>query len=362
MNDKELQNEIKILLDYLSDNLTSRDRYLFERKVECDAFDQEAIDGCLKISPSEVKQDLNTLRRGASCVRSKCFLWVSLAIFIVVFIVMACLFFPKLQSPKHVSSSPIKSAVQVPAPEPKADSVLKETFQEPVVTDTVVSVEESPKVEEQVSTGVKIPVPSPEKYNEVINYKGRIVDAESKKPIQWAEVSVHDSDRKTITKGDGTFSIDLAGSTTPCFIVKFRNYMDTEFVLSESNSETILMKPKSEGSAEPIESIFAGKKNLASEPQPEGGMAKFKKYLAANLVYPQDVTNPTEQTVEVNFLVKPTGQPINFEVTSSPGRAFTTETMRVISRGPWWYPAKIDGNAVMGDVSLTVVFKPHAGK
>lgn len=363
MSDKENQKgQIKRLLNYLSNRLPDEERNLFEREMECDVFDREALDGFRKIGPDEVRKDLRSLHVGGiHAMPSKRFFLILGIIILIVILVLAAVFFIPLLKQKLEVRKQAETTIQTkPVAEQLVDSVQFETPITEAVDDTLVEEPTTLEVEEEavkpLTDEAKI---SAEDYNLVINYKGRIVDATTKDPIQWAIVTVYNSNRQTITKSDGTFSIDLAGSTAPCFIVKFKKYIDKEFVLSKDSSETILMETEEAGQETSSISLFANVKKNIVDPTPSGGMSKFEKYLAENLVYPEDAKNLGTQIVQVNFLIKASGQPFNFEVTNSPGRAFTTETMRVISRGPWWNPATIDGEAVMGDMALKVVFKPQ---
>ncbi len=88
-----------------------------------------------------------------------------------------------------------------------------------------------------------------------------------------------------------------------------------------------------------------------------GGKEELMRYIAGNVVYPQDAAaNGIQGTVLLRFVVTSTGEVSRVEVTRSVNPLLDGEALRVISGMPRWKPGKQDGNPVPVWFSVPVVF------
>jgi len=105
------------------------------------------------------------------------------------------------------------------------------------------------------------------------------------------------------------------------------------------------------------EEIFAVVEESA---KPQGGMAEFYKYLASNMIIPEEVKNGTVSgRVSIEFLIDSTGVivPDKVFVVQSLSRACDAEAVRLIRGSPPWSPGMSRGKPVRQRYTLPVIFK-----
>ena len=95
-----------------------------------------------------------------------------------------------------------------------------------------------------------------------------------------------------------------------------------------------------------------------AQPEPLGGMSLYRSYLEKNIRYPKEMAIPRRETVRVRFKVSLVGDPFDIVVDRSPGEAFTYEATRLVLEGPRWSPAIQNGRPVIGEASLRINFRP----
>jgi len=105
----------------------------------------------------------------------------------------------------------------------------------------------------------------------------------------------------------------------------------------------------------PSDKLFS---DLDAEPKPIGGEKLFRTYLETNCRYPAGSGKDSKETVRLKFRVSTNGNPHQISITKSPGPEFSNEAIRLIVEGPRWSPAIKDGKPVVGEVSLRINFKP----
>ncbi len=91
-----------------------------------------------------------------------------------------------------------------------------------------------------------------------------------------------------------------------------------------------------------------------------GGLEAFKKYLAENVIYPENaVTNKIEGTVYVRFVISDKGTVSNVRITKAIPNCdeCSEEVLRVFSSMPNWKPAKYKGEIVDSYFNSKVTFK-----
>ncbi len=362
MADKATNNEhLDSLLAYLANKLSSDERYRFERETECDPFDAQALEGFQQFPLSDIQKDLRSLRlnppRTLPVKAIKIAAGVLVGLLVLWGLVLAIRSIPGRTEP---DPSMPKVAEVVTEIQP-VDSALFKT--EASAQEANVGIQtNNPELDEDAIQPEKIPSAAVAGSDKIINYKGIVVNSETKRPMPGVEISVKNSSRQTVTGYDGSFSLDLAESTHPVFIARFDGMEEKQFLLKEK-AETISISPENiEKPADQVPMSVRTNRTNSSDvtpPAPVGGMARYEEYLRRNQVYPAEVGSRKVEEVHINFLVKTTGQPIKLQVTKTPGQAFTQEAIRLVLEGPKWEPAVVNGNPSVGDVSLKITFVPR---
>ena len=91
---------------------------------------------------------------------------------------------------------------------------------------------------------------------------------------------------------------------------------------------------------------------------PMGGRAEFKMYLEGYLRYPQQaLTNEIEGKVTIQFTVATSGDLSEFRVVRGIGYGCDEEVVRLIKKGPKWYPTRRGGEPVVGKMRVKVRFR-----
>ena len=97
---------------------------------------------------------------------------------------------------------------------------------------------------------------------------------------------------------------------------------------------------------------------VENQPEPEGGMTAFYKYVGENLKYPNLARrNNIEGRVFVKFVVERDGSLTDVQVLKGIGGGCDEEAVRVIQSAPKWKPGKQRGRPVRVQMILPIVFK-----
>ncbi|MFZ6024962.1 MAG: N-acetylmuramoyl-L-alanine amidase [Bacteroidota bacterium] len=90
-----------------------------------------------------------------------------------------------------------------------------------------------------------------------------------------------------------------------------------------------------------------------------GGDTAWRNYLVRNLNRDIPVTNgapPGKYAVKVSFIVDRAGKLNDIKAENDPGYGTATEVVRMLSKGPNWTPAKVNGKEVVSRFEKTVTF------
>jgi len=122
---------------------------------------------------------------------------------------------------------------------------------------------------------------------------------------------------------------------------------------ASKNARTAIMK-KAEIEDE-SKSIFTVVEEIPSFP---GGEAERNKFLAENIVYPQQaVENGIQGTVYVSFIVNSDGKIEDVKILRGIGSGCDEEALRVLKMMPPWHPGKQNGRTVRVRYTMPVSFK-----
>lgn len=111
---------------------------------------------------------------------------------------------------------------------------------------------------------------------------------------------------------------------------------------------------------QPVDEEFEGETFtiVEEQPQPEGGMQAFYKYVQENLKYPEQARADTIQgKVYVQFVVDKDGSITDAKTIKGIGGGCDEEAVRVIANSPKWIPGKQRGEAVKVRMILPITFK-----
>jgi TonB family protein len=101
---------------------------------------------------------------------------------------------------------------------------------------------------------------------------------------------------------------------------------------------------------------------VEQQPNPEGGMSGWNKYLAMNLRYPLEARQRgVEGTVIVVFEIYTDGSIHNVEILRGIGGGADEEAVRVVSNAPKWEPGRQRGRAVKTRMRLPIRFRIEKG-
>lgn len=362
MADKATNNEhLDNLLAYLANKLPSDERYRFERETECDPFDAEALEGFRQLSLSEVQKDLRSLKLNAPRTLPVKTIKIAVGILAGALVLWGLILAIRAIPGRDQQKTSLPEIAKVETEKQPIDSALFQNDTPQQEANVGIQSNNSDPNEEEIQAE-EIPTTTAAGSDKIINYKGIVVNSETKRPMPGVEISVKNSSRQTVTGYDGSFSLDLAESTHPVFIARFDGMEEKQFLLKEK-AETISISPENiEKPADQVPMSVRTNRTNTSEvtpPSPVGGMARYEEYLRRNQVYPAEIKSRKTEEVHINFLVKTSGQPIKLQVTKTPGQAFTQEAIRLVLEGPKWTPAIVNGNPSVGDVSLKITFVPR---
>ena len=97
---------------------------------------------------------------------------------------------------------------------------------------------------------------------------------------------------------------------------------------------------------------------LDSIPHYPTGIAAFMRWLQRTMIYPPEcVRRHEEGTVEVAFIVEPSGQIADVRILRGATAALNHEAMRVMAMMPKWLPAQKNGRPIRAQVTLPIVFE-----
>lgn len=97
---------------------------------------------------------------------------------------------------------------------------------------------------------------------------------------------------------------------------------------------------------------------VENQPEPEGGMAAFYKYVGKEMDYPKQARRMgVEGRVFMQFVVDKDGSLTEIKVLKGIGSGCDEEAIRVLKAAPKWKPGKQRGRPVKVRMSIPIVFR-----
>ncbi len=313
---------------YVRGEMTKRQENAFQRKLQRDPFEAEAVEGLETLKPDESMEDISKLERrlDSRISRRKKYILYRIAASVAVLMIISSIFLVVNRKDKAVDVGGIPAPAIVaeksesaPVSIPEEKSTGKETID---TRETVQpGVMEEPKAEIALTD-----VP-----DEVKNEPGVVIEPADVKGIA-AEEQVLVAEKAEV-------------QAAPAAVEK-------EAAAMEYAAADVARKA---AKAEAVTAAFRESGRIAPEPVP--GRNDFEKYLRENIRIPEMLPAGDSVIVEISISITSTGQIKSIRIIDSPGEEFSKEARRLIEEGPGWNPAKSSGAQVEDSVKLKVLFK-----
>jgi hypothetical protein len=203
---------------------------------------------------------------------------------------------------------------------------------------------------------------------------GVVVSMEDMGPIPGADIVLSGESEKTVSDLDGRFILPSADSQ-PSVIASFIG-METEVFQLESQhdnmlvmqadpillDEVIVVARVSDTPKAALTSSSRSVKKEESSPsysaaEPPDGYRAYRKYVRKNMIFPEEYIQGEREIVVLVLTVTSKGQVSNIMPLRSPGIDYNREAIRLISEGPDWKPALVNGSPIDEQLRIRIVFK-----
>jgi len=397
------KSELTGFARYIRGEMSKREEYAFQRKLQKDPFAEEAAEGLSQISPNDALTDISILRkrldRRVSGSRKMVFYRIAASVAVLMIISSVFIIINRNKPVRELSKS---EPVRVPAEVRMADA-SEEKGQEtiagintsgapqiqPAEPEVTVADEPQPALdetirEEAIDKAVTEPAvllaaeepaaaPPAASLREAAfaEVRGTIISSEDNLPIPGAVVSMKGTNNMVITDTEGRFRMPVTDSVTPVLVANFIGMetqefpvrKDTEMKISMTPSEMALSEVVVVGYGKASKSDAAGAAATGDQAeaayitaQPVPGKSEFDKYIEENIQNPPSLPAGQRVVVVISFIVKSTGIIENINIIRSPGKEFADEAIRLIREGPAWKPAIENGRTIDDEVKIRIVF------
>jgi hypothetical protein len=323
---KNIKNSLAEFFRYIRNELSGKDRNIFERGIQRDPFAEEALEGFSTISEKEAAEDISVLNESIRqrTVRKSGSILYRIAGIVVLLLAISAVLFITYKKPES------QLALNTPAPESieiiRNQAIIVSDSKDNAVSDRAREDKKSIVETEQSTTGA-----------------ARITGSSEKQSVTLNEIAT--PEEAVVSRDE--LSKKLIVSAPASAMARKRS-----FPSDSALSEVIVIGYSSRKSDKEEEDI-----SEYLHPQPSIGKAEFDEYVKNNLHRPDTADGGKKMVVVLNFLVHTNGRIDSFRIIKSPGKVYSDEAIRVIKAGPAWNPATDNGKAVEEDVRLRIVFK-----
>lgn len=204
--------------------------------------------------------------------------------------------------------------------------------------------------------------------------KGTIISSEDSLPLPGTAINIKGTTEGVVTDYNGNFEIKAEPGQV--LVANFIGMQPREVKVAGNDIGDILLEPDllsvdevvvvgygiqgrvagvSTGSSQEVRFDRETTEFLPAEP--EGGMSSYRTYISDNQRFPGDYTESDRAVVRLKFTLVPGEALRDFEIINSPGERFSAEAIRLVTEGPAWKPATLDGEPVSDTVRLRIVFR-----
>ncbi len=193
--------------------------------------------------------------------------------------------------------------------------------------------------------------------------EGRVTSAEDGSPLPGVSVVIKGSTIGTHTDANGFYHIETA-SPNATLQYAFIGMRTAEVKVDKTNEVNVKLEEDGMALSEVVVTGYGTRRANQSipvtveAPYPVNGNREFKKYLDANVRYPEEaVLKKTEGRVIVEFTVNYDSTLSDFTIIRGIGNGCDEELIRLIKEGPKWTPAKSNNFAVSDKVRVRFKFE-----
>ncbi len=334
-NDKDRDFKNSNLFRYRNRKMTEGERYDYERQLQKDPFESDALEGLQSLSSEEIAKDMGAIRKRLSKIIRPVGLSkiLRIAAVAVVLVGVSSLFLVReMRKPPRMISEIIEKAEQeseiIEIVKPQTDiTEREETFDKMPVE----ALEAVKAVEEEI-------------YTDKISDKFYDPDGVKKKETIGGVniISVDEVADEAIV----TTPVQVSKSMKRAVVVEEPELLfPGEVAMEEDDYER------------EVPEVEEGEVVGYIAPVPVGGLRVFKEYIKEHQLFPESWNESGREVVRLKFQVGIDSVITNIEIVKSPGDLFSNEAIRLINEGPVWIPATRNGLAVVDSVKLRIVFR-----
>ncbi len=385
-------------LRYSSNEMSGEERNAFERNLQKDSFDEEAMEGLSNLSESELSQDLNELRsRISGKIKSgNRFNTYRLVAGLAILLSISSVFYfmisqriernhgkefisetTELDDKEKLSQGPTKEILPVTgaqaenqaSPEtiiaekndlPPVEKKARETERIQIIAGNV---EEEPgkpgNLSPNLTADKKEYISSPEATaaaraasgtSTVENKLAAAEESETRKykgKTESADIGLKGATNSVVSDKKGAYEIatvkddDSSAILQPEYMGMEKQELlaeeETEFNIVMNPSETVINETgKEEPAAASRAKLSKVNFNVQDDASPVKGYEYFEKYIGEQQKFPATKLDISTAKVILEFLVDKSGRPSGIKIIESPGKEFSDEAKRLLLEGPEW--------------------------
>ena len=360
-NNKHIDD--KEFLKYLNDKMTLEERNQFERELQKNPFEEEALEGFLKLKPDELQKDLIELKNKINQKKQKYKYryWAAAATFLLI-VSSGIIWFQFQQKSLTMEIAEFKTEQEQSDIEP-IQNIRKEADTENAtlqsippekkkVTETIISEannEINTPIEESESRQLAKEKVSIEKIiientvDDEINRKEREIDQEI-------------TNVRVLSQAKRTHVLPTAKNPERDISAPETNQERVLFNVLKSADERTDSSPVAALIGEPLLEKTTPKKMVDSKAQPEVGMKQFQEYLKNEAVLPKSYSK-RKATVKLLLEINGNGEITEIKNQNNSDLNLFEQAKTIIESGAKWQAEIKNGVHIDSVVKLKIVFK-----
>lgn len=371
---KNRDERIKDTRRYLDGEMSDRERNAFEKKLQGDPFEEEALEGLSGLSSDDLKKDIGILdARLKRRVHKRTPLYYRIAAAVVVLMAISSLFLVReLRKPAMMMSDNIV--------------VLQDTTEEEIMAPGNVAVDRlrediSEAAGENASRRSVVPAENPAKeQDEEIVDDMLTLDIQAEREEVFEHVEAEEEVKvkvpaENIKAEAAEKAMEVEEPEKTMEAKEKVKAVEAEALISEEQLVSAARSKKGSKSAVPVKAEEQADMEIRSvalaegqaistsgikadrSAEPFGGMKEFKTYLETDQIFPADWNASDREIVKLEVTIGTAGKIKDIKIIKSPDHQFSEEAKRLLNEGPPWLPATTDSEKIEDRVKIRIVFK-----
>ena len=368
MSEKYLNRDerMKEIRRYLDGDMTDSERNSFERKLQGDPFDEDALEGLGNLSADDLEKDLNSLnRRLKKRPNRQTPIYYRIAAALVVLMAISSLFLVReLKKPSMMVSDNI-SVKEDSVFDYKAPGSPVETPDETMQEDKITTMRKEAKPSQSVGEEAELnQEENTLMLDQVLGEKAVAIDTAIRTdPVKIAQ-SAPEIEEEQVVEG-GAETIIAAEERNITAGKSAKKLMEPVAPVSAREEAAAEVEDAGKGEIarldEDTEVVMTeavrGEDIVGNRrPVPMGGMKDFKEYIDTDQIFPAEWTESNRETVRLEITVGQEGEIKKIEVLKTPSKDFSDEAVRLVKEGPPWLPATRDSVRIEESIKIRIVF------